>query len=203
MMFELDNTLFLKPSELIHDLLILQQIKSGELAGGQALPNHRLSRQDIAGCLHRLEAGGFIHPNRGIGAEAKLTNDGEQQMRMLLVDYIRELMLLHNEVIAVFRKKLAQYYMADIRKVAFYPVSDTAEVVYAALAGSGLTLVAAVDDDPSLWGSPFHELLVQAPSTLSSLEVDGVICTTAVFEEQIRARLALLAGVNAKFLTLW
>jgi len=60
-----------------------------------------------------------------------------------------------------------------------------------------------VDDDPSLWGSPFHELLVQAPSTLSSLEVDGVICTTAVFEEQIRARLALLAGVNAKFLTLW
>lgn len=201
MMFEIHNTRFLKPSDLVNELLVLQQIKSGAMIDGQALPTHRLARADMASCLERLKAGEMVSAN-GNGLPS-LTPEGEKQIRVLLVDYIRELMLLYNEVIVVFQSKLTAYYMDGVRRVAFYPVSDTAEVVYAALQGTGLSLVAAVDDDPSLWGSAFHELTVQSPAILAGSGVEGVICTTAVFEKQIQEKMAALHGLRARVLTLW
>lgn len=203
MMFEIHNTRFLKPSGLVQELLVLQQIKSGGLVGGQALPTHRIAREELATCLERLKAGEMVVGGESSSPEMALTEEGEKQMRILLVDYIRELTALYNEVIVVFQHKLAEYYMAGVRRVAFYPASDTAEVVYAALQGSGLSLEAVVDDDPSLWGASFHGLTIQAPATLANTAVEGVICTTAVFEKQIRENIATLPGLRARVLILW
>ena len=202
MMYEIHNTRFLKPSALMHDLLVLQQIKYGGFVDGQALPTHRLARSEVTGSLERLRTGGMVAGGYDAGP-LTLTREGEKQLRVLLVDYIRELTALHAEVIAIFQHKLAEYYMGGLRRVAFDPVSDTAEVVFAALQGSGLELVAAVDDDPSLWGAPFHGLVIQAPSRLVEAGVEGVICTTAVFEEQIREKMAALPNMSARLLALW
>lgn len=188
---------------MVHDLLVLQQIKSGNFVDGQVLPTHRLARSDVEQCLDRLRTGELVTGGEGPGQAMALTEEGENQLRVLLVDYIRELAVLYNEVIVVFQHKLAEYYMAGVRRVAFYPASDTAEVVFAALQGSGLTLVAVVDDDPSLWGASFHGLTIQSPEMLLKADVEGVICTTAVFERQIQGRMSALPNLRARVLKLW
>lgn len=203
MMYEIHNTRFLKPSELLHDLLVLQQIRSGGFADGAALPTHRLARSEVEKSLERLRAGEWVTGGDQAGQPLALTAAGEKQLRVLLVDYMRELTGLYNEVIVVFQHKLAEYYMAGVRRVAFYPVSDTAEVVHAALQGSGLTLAAVVDDDPSLWGAAFHGLTIQSPASLAAASVDGVICTTAVFEKQIQEKMSAQPGLRTRVLTLW
>lgn len=203
MMFEIHNTNFLKASELVHELLVLQQIKAGRGIDGSSLPTHRLVREVVVRCLERLRAGDMITGGSNPGQPLALTEAGERQMRILLVDYLRELTGLYNEVRVDFQHRLTKFYMSGVRRVAFYPVSDTAEVVHSALQGSGLTLVAVVDDDPSLWGATFHGLIVQQPTTLSKIDVDGVICTTAAFESQIRAKILALPELRAQFLSLW
>lgn len=204
MMFEIHRAQFLKASELLQELIVLQQIQSGNSLARSPVANNELTAATVRGHLARLENAGLLESRQeGLETVLELNVAGAQQLRVLMVDYMRELMLLHGEMIGAFRKKLAEFYMRGIRRVAFYPVGDTAEVVYLALQASGLSLELVVDDDPLLWGSKFHELPVKASSALAEVQIDGIILTTSVFEDAIRRRMEAAGPMKTKLLSLW
>jgi hypothetical protein len=204
MMFEIHRARFLKASELLQELIVLQQLRSGNSLACGPLANSELTDAIVRSHVARLQSGGMVESRLKDGETViELNAAGEQQLRVLMVDYMRELMLLHEEMIGIFRKKLAEFYLGGVRRVAFYPVGDTAEVVYLALQASGLSLELAVDDDPLLWGSKFHELSIRAPSTLIEAEIDGVILTTSVFEDVIRRRMEATSPLKIKLFSLW
>lgn len=204
MMYEIHRARFLKASELLQELLVLRQIQSGTPPSRGPLANSELTDASWRSHLARLQETGLVQCRQeGTETVPGLTSTGEQQLRVLTVDYMRELVALHGEMIGIFRKKLAEFYLGGVRRIAFYPVGDTAEVVYLALQGSGLALQLVVDDDPLLWGSMFHELPVSEPARLKVADIDAVILTTSVFEPAVRQRLETMGQMKARPLSLW
>jgi hypothetical protein len=204
MMFEIHRARFLQATVWLQELVALHQVKSGSQLSRGPMANSELTDAILLGHVERLLKGGLIERTvEGGETSLGLNTAGEQQLRILMVDYMRELMLLHGEMIEIFRRKLVEFYLDGVRRVAFYPIGDTAEVVYLALQASGLSLKAAVDDDPLLWGAKFHELVVAQPSSLVGTDIDGIIMTTSVFEAAIRQRVEVMGNQKVRLLSLW
>ena len=202
MMFEVHRAAFLKPSEMLYDLLALQHAESGLTVPGEETPVRYFPAGVLEDCIERLVARELIVADSGTG-RVSLTAAGRRQLRVLMVDYTRELNLLYEEMLGVFRSRLMEFYLAGARAVAFYPIGDTAHVAYLALKSSGLNLAAAVDDDPLLWGADFHGVKIESLESLRGRKVDAIILTTSVFESQVRERLANFSGINARILSMW
>lgn len=202
MMFEIHRAMFLRPSDVLYELLALQHAESGITAA----PDETFVRYFPPGvleqCIERLVSREFVQVEPGT-KQLELTAAGRKQLRVLMVDYTRELSLLYEEMLGFFKSRLLRFYMSGVRSVAFYPIGDTAHVARLALKSSGLSLAAAIDDDPLLWGADFHGLKVQGLETIDNQHVDAIILTTSVFESQLRERLSALRVLDAKVLSMW
>jgi hypothetical protein len=203
MLFTAQQARFLLPSALAYELMVLKEIqKNGYVAPDQGT-SRGLSEDMIRGYLARLTEAGWVE---GKGAEPgtiyRLTDAGDQRLRFLFVDYIQELISLYGVAQEVLRKRLAEFYLGGVRKVAFYPIGETAEVVYRSIQDSGLQLVMAIDDDPMRWGTPFHEVNVHPPQNLAAAPVDAVIVTTCVFQAEIVKHIQALDLPKLRILSL-
>jgi len=203
MLFTNGNTRFLNPSALMYELNVLREIQKH----GYVLPpqgtTRGLSDGMIKGYLAKLNEEGWIEGSQADnGNYYRLTVAGEQRLRVLFVDYVQELISLYGVAREVLRKRLAEFYLQGARNVAFYPVGETAEVTYLALQDSGLQLVAAVDDDPMLWDTAFHEVVIRTPKILGTVSIDAVIVTTSVFQSEIIRSIRGLARPELRILLL-
>ena len=203
MLFMAHQAQFLLPSALAYELMVLQEIqKNGYIAPDQGT-SRGLSENMIRGYLAKLTEAGWVEGKSAEpGTIYRLTSAGDQRLRFLFVDYIQELISLYGVAREVLRKRLAGVYLEGVRKVAFYPIGETAEVVYRAIQDSGLQLVMAIDDDSMRWGTPFHEVVIHPPKNLSGAPVDAVIVTTCVFQLEIVRHIQALDLPNMRILSL-
>ena len=119
-------------------------------------------------------------------------------MHYLLVDYVNDLAALHEGARDILRRSLAPLSLGGIRRVAFYPHGETAEVAFSVLESLDLELVGIVDDSPRKWELMFHHLRVRPPTELPQIRPEAVVVTTTLFEERIvkRVRSMALDGVR-------
>jgi len=186
MLFDPERTSFLRPSSLLYELIVLKEIEKNGFVAAPRTSFRELAATLVQASITRFQELGWIRPAIEDGQSVyRLTPDGVQRVRLLMVDYIRELNSLNGAAVAIFRKRLATFYMEGVRRVAFYPLGETAEVVYRALQDTGLTLVAAIDDDASRWDSEFHTIRIQGPRAITEKKIDAVIVTTCAFQVDV------------------
>jgi hypothetical protein len=202
MMFEVHRAMFLKPSDILYDLLTLQHAEAGTATRAEDTFVRYFPPGVLEQCIERLISRDLISMERSTG-RLTLTAAGRKQVRVLMVDYTRELSLLYEEMLGFFKRKLMEFYMSGVRSVAFYPIGDTARVAELALISSGLTLTAAIDDDPLLWGAEFHGRKIEALDAILNKRVDAIVLTTSVFEAQLRQRISALGPLDVKVLSMW
>ena len=114
-----------------------------------------------------------------------LTAAGRQALVEALIDYSAEIIRLYIAAKADLAERLRQMAEADIRTVALYGASGTAEVVYAALKETPLTVVAVFDSDPGKHGQDFNNFTIQPPEALTALAADAVVITSFAKQEEI------------------
>lgn len=203
MLIDLERNVFLHPSSLMYELLILHEMKQSGYLCPPRKSVRQLSDAMIHGYLLRFAEAGWIEAfHENSDTVYRLTPNGLQRLQILLVDYVQELIKLYGSTFEIFRKRLVEFYLEGIRKVAFYPIGETAEVVYRALQGSGLQLIVAIDDDQMRWNTSFHEVTIEPPEALLTSKVDGVLLTTAVFQSEVVRRIELLGLEGVRVLSL-
>jgi hypothetical protein len=190
---------FIRPTALLYELAILSEIGSGyaiEAATPFASVDEGARHAFWANLLER----GLIEvmfDSRG-GPTYRITTAGEQRLTHLLVDFLRELHGLADVAATHFRRRFAAMYVEGVRRVAFYPIGETAQAAVLELARTGLTLVAAIDDDDRRWGEPFGGIRIAGRDALAAAAPDAVVITTPVFQDAIRRRIeeAGVAGLR-------
>lgn len=190
MFFDFRRTGFLRPRDRLYELLALQHFAEGDDAAGDATTDGTFDRRTLKGYAEALRAGGFIAEDAA--GRLAVTEAGKSRARYLLVDYMRELKRLREGARDILRRSLAPLALAGVKRVAFYPMSETAEVAVEVLNSLGLELVAVIDDAPEKQGSRFRDLRIEPLDALRSSGAEAVIVTTAVFREKVTARLNAL-----------
>jgi DNA-binding PadR family transcriptional regulator len=194
---------FLRPRERLRELIALEEAERG---GGIALHGAAESlfdRRTVAGYLSELENRGLLARDENDDRRPyRLTEAGRRRLHYLLVDYVNELAALHESARDILRRSLAPLSLAGVRRVVFYPHSETAEVAYSVLESLELDLVGIVDDSPRKWETAFHDLRVKPPTELPGMRPDAVIVTTSLFEDSVVAKIRTLALDGVRIHTL-
>lgn len=199
MIHRLHRSRFLRPRDRLYELIALERAERGGGIPLDEATESLLDRRTVAGYLAELQARGLLAREIGGGRGCyRLTDAGRLRLHYLLVDYVNELAALHESARDILRRSLAPLSLTGVRRVAFYPHGETAEVAFAVLAQLDLELVAIVDDSPRKWGLPFHGLRVQPPDDLSRMQPEAVVVTSSLFQDRIvsRIRALTLGGVR-------
>ena len=198
MLFEKNHVNFLKPTPQLYELLVLSEIVKREYVPTESRSMLDLENTMLEAYLSDLAEKGYVELiENNYGKKHCITDAGRQRRRYLLVDYVNELISLHNKAKGIFKERLTEVYLKGIRNVAFYPAGETAELAYSVLNESGLRLTIVVDDDAGKWGMDFHELKIEDPSKIAGVQVDAVIITTCTFQTQVIERLTKM-GIDEK-----
>lgn len=194
---------YFHPSSLLYEMLILKEIQKNSYSESPKGSKRELSDIMIQGYIEQLKERGYLKLKSEQGLKTQqVTEEGEKRLRILMIDYVQELMSLYGDARDIFRKRMAELYLNGIRKIAFYPIGETAEVIYNSMSESGITLSLAVDDDPLKWNAEFHGINISPPETLSKTAIDGVLLTTCIFQVQIRNKLTSMGMDPLKILSL-
>jgi hypothetical protein len=173
----------------MYELLVLLQAETPDgIARERSRDDPWLDRRALTGYTATLVEAGLL-VGEGQGSTFRLTEAGRRRLRSLMVDYVRELRNLTDGANDMLRRSLVALALEGVVRVAFFPFSETADVAAGVLPSLGLELVAVVDDDPARWGMRFHGLRVQSPDVLRDVQLDGIIITTAVFQDPIMRRI--------------
>jgi hypothetical protein len=185
-LFEFSRNSFLRPRERLYELLTLQRAQSGAGIDLDVESDGMMNSRMIAGYVRRLAERGYLVESIAQGRPTfALTVTGRRRLQYLLVDFVNELTTVREHARALFRESLVPLALDQLRRVALYPASETAEAVFPALDPLGFELVAVVDDSPQKWGGMFHGHRVQPPAVLKDMKLDVVLVATVVFQEQI------------------
>lgn len=186
----LQRSSFLRPRERLYELLTLHQADSLEGLAMESGPEAMLDQRTINGYVTDLQERALLERTTdNVAPRFRLTVSGRRRLHLLIVDLARELEGLNSAARELLRRSFVPLALDGIRRVAFYPFGETAEVAFAAMEGLGFELVAIVDDAESKQGLRFHGLRVESPDVLAERTPEAVIITTAVFQELIVARL--------------
>ena len=194
MLHSLQRSAFLRPRERFHELLALQQIAIGARDGSVAGSDRLADQRTMAGHVQELVQRGLVAVTTVDGAvRYALTEAGSRRLRMLTVDLARELDTLQEATRSLMRASLVMLALDGVQRVVLYPFGETAELTYALVRALDMDVIGIVDDSPRKWGVRFHGLQVQPAATLQALAPDAVLVASAVFQEQILARLAAMS----------
>ena len=181
---------FIRPTAQLYELAILSEIGSG-YAVEATIPFAAVdeaARHAFWASLLERELIEIVSEGRG-GPTYRVTTAGERRLTHLLVDFLRELAGIADVAATHFRRRFAAMYVEGVRRVAFYPIGETANAAVLELARAGLTLVAAIDDDDRRWGEPFGGVRIAGRDGLAEAKPDAVVITTPVFQDAIRRRI--------------
>ncbi|MBI4056163.1 MAG: hypothetical protein HY399_01280 [Elusimicrobia bacterium] len=200
-LFDSRQIQFLRPRPLLQELMTLLEIQ-----GVESFPVREEGETSLsAGFLSKafldrlVEEGSLQREDRGAyDSEFRITAKGRERVRYLMVDFFQELLHLHGYSKQLFRRRFLELYSQGARRVAFYPASETAEVAFSALEGSGLTLVAVADDDENKWGSLFHGLEICPLPEIQPDQLDTLLVTTCTYQNQILPKLKPLEAAGIR-----
>ena len=126
-----------------------------------------------------------------------LTREGERELVTLLLDYSAEIVRLYGNAKRELAERLNGIHQEGIVSVALFGAAETAEIVYAALRESGLTIKGIVDSSPQKQGTRFNGFLIQPPEDLREMDADAVVITSFARQQEIRDRIREILGPNA------
>ena len=103
----------------------------------------------------------------------------------MLIDYSTEIIQLYGAAKREVAERLNSLHSDGILTLALFGAAETAEIVYAAIKDTPLTVIAVVDNDPKKQGKAFNGLIVQYPEVLKTIQVDAIVITSFGKQDEI------------------
>lgn len=107
-----------------------------------------------------------------------LTTAGHRELIESLIQYSADVIRLYGIAKQEFAKLIGKFYEEGIRQVVLFGAAETAEVVYAAIRSSSISVIGVVDSDVNKQGKAFERLTIQPPTAIKTLNPDAIIVTS-------------------------
>jgi len=194
----LKNLKFFNPTSELKILLLLEQIQSSNnITQGKLAHYIHSAPSMINAYIKQLEKKGFLIKNKKTkrNVEYIITKKGIDRKNYLLVTYMNELIELYNLTkinIELFVKKLIK---RNYKKCIFYGAGETAKVIIKVIKDMpklDFKLIFLVDDDINKQGEKFEGYDVFNNEKLKKCDIDAVIITSCIYENEIRDKLRKL-----------
>lgn len=196
---------FLTPTKKFRRLSVLLAISSTPRISQHKIAEiTHLSSSMVNNYMKELQKQGFITVtgNTNRTREYHLASSGQDELISLLLSYSAEIIQLYGGAKREIAERLHHMHLKGIQRVALFGAAETAEVVYAAIKDTPLTVTAVVDSDQTKQGRPFNRLTIQAPEQLSQINADAVVITSFGRQEEIYECVRQLVGKEIKILKL-
>ncbi len=185
------NTLF-KPSQPMRDLQFLEELEKTPDHSQRELSNKFGIALGVTNAyIKRMVRQGWIKlremPPRRIGYY--LTPKGFAEKTKLTLTFLSYNIHHYARLKAMIGEKFLEMASQGVKRVIFYGVSDEMEVAYVILQGTGMELVAIVDDNDGVKGKNILGEKAKDPGEIDSLGADAVLITSILEKERILKKL--------------
>jgi DNA-binding MarR family transcriptional regulator len=126
-----------------------------------------------------------------------LTPAGQNKLISLILEYSSEMIQLYGAAKRQVTERLRRFHEEGISSLALFGAAETAEVVYAALKDTPLTVTGIVDSDPAKHGARFNGFVIQEPAWLKEMHADAVLITSFARQEEIHGSIQQVLGNEA------
>jgi DNA-binding MarR family transcriptional regulator len=138
-------------------------------------------------CIKRMVRRGWIRlreiPPRRFGYY--VTPKGFAEKSKLTLTYLAYNVQHYTRLKDIIAGAFAEMASQGVKRVIFYGVSDEMEVAYVILQGTGMELVAIVDDSDRMKGKSVLGRMVREPGEVNDLKADAVLITSVLEKERI------------------
>lgn len=181
------NNLF-RPSESMRDLQFLEELeKTPNLSQRELSNKFGIALGVTNACIKRMVRRGWIKlrkvPPRRFGYY--LTPKGFAEKGKLTLTFLSYNIHHYVRLKAMIEEKFLEMASQGVNRVIFYGVSDEMEVAYVILQGTGMELVAIVDDNDGGRGKTILGEKVKDPGEIDNLRGDAILVTSILERERI------------------
>jgi len=203
----LKNLRFFNPTSELKILLLLEQIQNSNKITQDKLAHYIHSAPSMINAyIKQLEREGFLVKNKKSkrNVEYIITKKGIDRKNYLLVTYMNELIELYNLTkinIELFIKKLVK---RNYKNCAFYGAGETAKVIIKVIKDIpklDFKLMFLVDDDINKRGVKFEGYDVVSNMNIKKHDIDAIVITSCVYENEIRDKLRKLNYPEGKVIS--
>ena len=114
-----------------------------------------------------------------------LTESGHQELIQSLMDFSAEVIRLYGNAKSQVAKIIDTYCKEGIRSVVLFGAAETAEVVYAAIRNSTMSVLGIVDSDVRKQGTRFGPFTIQPPKFIKTFQPDAILVSSFGQQEEI------------------
>ena len=187
-----DKDSLFKPSESMRDLQFLEELeKTPNLSQRELSNKFGIALGVTNACLKRMARRGWIRlgkiPPRRIGYF--LTPKGFAEKAKLTMTFLSYNIHHYSRLKSMIGEKFLEMASQGVRRVIFYGVSEEMEVAYVTLQGTGMELVAIVDDNDGVKGRNILGREVKDPREIGKLKAEAVLITSILEKERILKKL--------------
>jgi len=200
-MIEAYHLKFLSPTKKFRLLSVLFSIYAEPNASQHKIAsNTNLSSSMVNNYIKWLRQEGFITVlgNTNRTQQYHLSETGRFMLRQSLLDYSAEIVRLYGTVKTEIANILRTFYNEGIRTIALFGVAETAEIVFAAVKRSAMTVIGVVDSDETKQGQTFNDLVIKSPEDIKEMRPDAVVITSFGRQEEIYEQVRTISGGEIK-----
>ena len=203
----LKNLRFFNSTSELKILLLLEQIQTSNNITQDKLAHYIHSAPSMINIyIKQLEKEGFLVKNKKTKRDVEyiITKKGIDRKNYLLVTYMNELIELYNLTkinIELFVKNLIK---RNYKNCVFYGAGETAKVIIKVIKDMSkldFKLLFLVDDDINKRGEKFEGYDVVSNVSIKKCNIDAVIITSCVYENEIRDKLRKLKYPDEKVIS--
>jgi DNA-binding MarR family transcriptional regulator len=185
------NSLF-RPSDSMRDLQFLEELeKTPNLSQRELSSKFGIALGVTNACIKRMVRRGWIRlkkiPPRRIGYY--LTPKGFAEKAKLTGTFFSYNIHHYSRLKAVMAERFLEMAAHGVKRVIFCGVSDEMEVAYITIQGTGMELVAIVDDGDGVKGKNVLGRKIRSPDQIGNLKADAILVTSILEKERILKKL--------------
>ena len=132
-----------------------------------------------------------------------ITEKGKSQLQQDHIDYQLDLLALEQSLGDYYYKKIGILKEKNIKSVALYGASDTAQSFLNYLINNGINIACILDDDESKHTNNYFGFPVISTEEVSLYTFDAIIITTVKFQDEIKSRINQSFGSKYKVIPLF
>ncbi|MFH0772167.1 MAG: winged helix-turn-helix transcriptional regulator [Candidatus Omnitrophota bacterium] len=195
------NNNFLKPSEELRDLQLLEEISRDSSASQRKLSERLGVALGVTNaCLKKMVKKGYIKI-KGINHKRisyYLTPEGFTEKTRLTYHFLEYTVHYYINLKKNISSKLTLISKDGVKRIVYYGAGDVMEVAFVTLHETEFELLGIIDDDKNKQGKKMFGIDISGLEDIKRLNPDAIIITSIRYKDEITRRISLnkdLAGV--------
>lgn len=195
------NNNFLKPSEELRDLQLLEEISRDSSASQRKLSERLGVALGVTNaCLKKMAKKGHIKI-KGINHKRisyYLTPEGFTEKTRLTYHFLEYTVHYYINLKKNISSKLTLISKDGVKKIVYYGAGEVMEVAFVTLHETEFELLGIIDDDKDKQGKKMFGIAVSGMEGIKNLNPDAIIVTSIRYKDEITRRIGLnkdLAGI--------